>query len=98
MRDLKVVVGRKYIDWFSKEVVEVKEKLMDNYFKVEGNGWERNTSKMFLRSLCGCSSCQEGLIHQSDCLVHNEPAEENGDCNCNPSYLRNAVIIAEMSN
>jgi len=96
MKNIKIEVGRKYIDWFRKEVVEVKEKLTDTYFMVEVDGMLISTPKMFLRDMCGCPSCQEGLIHQSDCLAHNEPAEKNGKCNCNPSYLKNAIIIQEM--
>lgn len=29
-----------------------------------------------------CPACKDGIIHKSDCAVHNEPAERNGKCNC----------------
>lgn len=33
---------------------------------------------------CQCNACKSGLIHSSDCAVHNEPAIPNGDCDCTP--------------
>ena len=27
------------------------------------------------------------IIHDSDCAVHNEPAQPNGPCNCGAEYL-----------
>ena len=30
---------------------------------------------------CQCGSCDD-IAHKSDCAVHNEPAEPNGECNC----------------
>ncbi len=34
---------------------------------------------------CECEECKElplGLGHTSDCVVHSEPAEPKGECNC----------------
>lgn len=31
---------------------------------------------------CQCEECKWGLIHKSDCAVHNMPAHPNGECNC----------------
>ena len=31
---------------------------------------------------CQCSACENGIIHSSDCAVHNEPAMLNGKCDC----------------
>lgn len=31
---------------------------------------------------CQCDACKGGVIHASDCAVHNEPAYRNGPCDC----------------
>lgn len=31
---------------------------------------------------CQCHACRQGLLHDSDCAVHNMPALPNGPCNC----------------
>lgn len=31
---------------------------------------------------CQCPACIDGVIHDSDCAVHNMPAFSNGPCNC----------------
>lgn len=36
---------------------------------------------------CSCKACREsfaaeGTVHFSDCAVHGEPAEPNGECDC----------------
>ncbi|KAF1065249.1 DUF3850 domain-containing protein [Burkholderia gladioli] len=31
---------------------------------------------------CQCPACIDGVIHDSCCAVHNEPAYPNGPCNC----------------
>lgn len=31
---------------------------------------------------CTCPACADGVIHASDCAVHNEPAMPNGPCTC----------------
>lgn len=33
-------------------------------------------------SHCMCGACKGGVIHASDCSVHNEPAYPNGPCDC----------------
>jgi hypothetical protein len=32
---------------------------------------------------CCCESCKVGVVHFSDCAVHNMPAQPNGECDCN---------------
>lgn len=34
---------------------------------------------------CQCSECKGGVIHTSDCAVHNEPAMQKGSCDCGVS-------------
>ena len=31
---------------------------------------------------CQCDACKGGIIHSSDCSVHNMPAMPNGPCDC----------------
>lgn len=31
---------------------------------------------------CMCEACKDGVIHDSDCSVHNEPAYPKGPCDC----------------
>lgn len=31
---------------------------------------------------CMCPACCDGATHDSDCAVHNMPADPNGECNC----------------
>lgn len=31
---------------------------------------------------CMCAACKDGVLHASDCSVHNMPAEANGPCDC----------------
>lgn len=33
---------------------------------------------------CMCDACKDGVIHASDCAVHNMPAYPNGPCSCTP--------------
>ncbi len=42
-------------------------------------------------SHCMCVACEEGTIHKSDCAVHNEPAERNGECDCEPEDFKDLV-------
>ena len=34
---------------------------------------------------CECDECKDGMIHDSDCAVHNQPALPKGECNCLPT-------------
>lgn len=38
--------------------------------------------KEVIKQHCQCPACINGIIHDSDCAVHNEPAYPNGKCNC----------------
>jgi hypothetical protein len=31
---------------------------------------------------CQCEACKDGIIHASDCAVHNGPAYPAGECDC----------------
>lgn len=31
---------------------------------------------------CNCEECAKGILHDSDCSVHNEPAYPKGKCDC----------------
>lgn len=31
---------------------------------------------------CMCAACKDGVLHKSDCSVHNMPAYPNGPCDC----------------
>ena len=31
---------------------------------------------------CQCQACKDGVVHSSDCAVHNMPASPNGICDC----------------
>ena len=33
---------------------------------------------------CQCDACRGGIIHRSDCAVHNAPAYPIGPCDCEP--------------
>lgn len=33
-------------------------------------------------SHCQCDACIGGVVHSSDCSVHNMPAYPNGPCDC----------------
>lgn len=37
---------------------------------------------------CQCPACIDGVIHSSDCAVHNMPAEPNGLCSCGAVDVR----------
>jgi hypothetical protein len=34
------------------------------------------------RKHCMCVACKDGIIHDSDCAVHDTPAMYKGSCNC----------------
>lgn len=37
---------------------------------------------------CNCDNCDSGIIHDSDCTVHNEPMSKNTNCNCGVANAR----------
>lgn len=39
-------------------------------------------ARAHLPAHCQCPACHSGLIHSSDCAVHNAPAEPIGACDC----------------
>jgi hypothetical protein len=36
---------------------------------------------------CGCAACKDGIVHASDCAVHNAPALPTGPCDCQASEI-----------
>lgn len=56
-------------------------------------------------SHCQCPACSGGVIHKSDCAVHNMPYKPNGNCDCMAedyealwtSYVESRNRIAELT-
>lgn len=79
----KYVEGEKKIDIYG-------ERLADDTISVDGKYYRLMTDKECVgfiwdsahREHCQCPACKDGIIHASDCAVHNEPAKPNGPCNC----------------
>jgi hypothetical protein len=47
---------------------------------------------------CQCSACRDGVIHASDCAVHNMPAQPNGRCDCGAvSFTPGPWLISKES-
>lgn len=44
---------------------------------------------------CMCPACRDGVIHASDCAVHNGPAEPVGSCDCNASQQQAARGLSD---
>jgi hypothetical protein len=44
---------------------------------------------------CQCDACKDGVIHSSDCAVHNEPTEPAGTCSCGAE--RRAKVLSRWS-
>jgi hypothetical protein len=45
---------------------------------------------------CQCPACYSGLIHASDCAVHNAPAEPIGACDCGVTAAYIAAIYEKV--
>ena len=39
---------------------------------------------------CQCIACKDGILHASDCAVHNGPAYPAGPCDCGVAQEKNA--------
>lgn len=50
--------------------------------KVTSETYRDNWDRIFGKPRCVCEACKEGVLHASDCAVHNEPAVSNRLCNC----------------
>lgn len=68
-----------------------KECILDNVFDRDSVGCELQCMQGYdcnyhqekrTPDFCQCEECKKGTLHRSDCAVHNEPAEPNGECNC----------------
>jgi len=51
--------------------------------KQKEYGWSALLTQIQESRHCECGYCLGYITHSSDCAVHNEPAEPNGECNCN---------------
>jgi hypothetical protein len=54
-----------------------------------GTSWSKNGERIDPASVyldepahCQCTACKDGIIHASDCAVHNGPAYPAGPCDC----------------
>jgi hypothetical protein len=54
-----------------------------------GHGWLRGEQCEICNAAkpahCQCTACKDGIIHASDCAVHNGPAYPAGPCDCGPT-------------
>jgi len=87
-----VVIGR----FGYSEIETAKQKIHEvkSLYNKHLHGWEykaridyaANKMQEILDvfTSCKCDECKI-LLHKSDCAVHNEPACENGKCNCGAS-------------
>ena len=44
---------------------------------------------------CQCFACKDGIIHASDCAVHNGPAYPVGPCDCGVKKTRRGAMDEE---
>jgi len=47
---------------------------------------------------CQCTACKDGVIHASDCAVHNAPAYPAGKCDCDARLSKYAETLLEENN
>jgi len=69
-------------DWFAGVYVEESETLAQYGVKRDDTGEVRYFTTAVTYEHCMCDACKDGVIHWSDCAVHNEPAYPNGSCDC----------------
>lgn len=53
-------------------------------YEVPCGGAHTENLKRITLGHCLCPACKDGLVHASDCAVHNEPAMPNEPCDCQP--------------
>ena len=46
---------------------------------------------------CQCTACKNGVLHASDCAVHNGPAYPAGECDCSVAQEPDMLTIAYQS-
>lgn len=69
------------------------EELNDRFgtdFELEERSEDTDNGEKAANQGCQCEDCvnlreEEGKVHLSDCSVHNEPALEKGECDCEPA-------------
>ena len=59
-----------------------------------GHGWLRGEQCEICNAPqpahCQCIACKDGILHASDCAVHNGPAYPAGPCDCGVAQEKNA--------
>ena len=50
--------------------------------KPASEAYRDNWDRIFGKTHCVCEACREGVLHASDCAVHNAPAHPTGECDC----------------
>lgn len=84
-----VVIGR----FGYAEIVTAQNKIKEvkSMYNKHLHGWQyeaqiNHTANKMQEILdvftaCKCDACKS-VLHKSDCAVHNEPANKNGNCDC----------------
>jgi hypothetical protein len=69
-----------------------------------GTSWSKDGERIDPTSVyleqpahCQCTACKDGIIHASDCAVHNGPAYPAGECDCGVAHDPDALTIAYQS-
>jgi len=84
-------LARRQGDWGSGFQIKPR-KAADKLFEDQinyGTSWSKNGERIDPASVyleepahCQCIACKDGIIHASDCAVHNGPAYPAGSCDC----------------
>jgi hypothetical protein len=79
------------MDKINFEFDEEYKKMHKDWVKY-GTSWSRDGERIDPASVyleepahCQCTACKDGVIHASDCAVHNGPAYPIGTCDCGVS-------------
>lgn len=87
--NIPVVIGR--FGYSEIETAQNKIKEVRRMYNPNLHGWQYEAQISYTANKmqeildvftsCKCDECKI-VLHKSDCAVHNEPAIENGRCNC----------------
>jgi len=69
-------------DWFVGVYVKESDTLAQYGVKRDDTGEVRYFTTAVTHEHCMCEACKDGVLHWSDCAVHNEPAYPRGECDC----------------
>ena len=69
-------------DWLTGVYVQESDTLAQYGVKRDDNGEVRYFITAVAHEHCMCEACKDGVLHWSDCAVHNEPAYPRGECSC----------------